>query len=169
MNAFPLLSLFERGRRYGWQCCGCTRSVERQLLGRHLGDYQLPFSVGRCRTAAVRRCHRAAAQTSTLRAELPMGQHGPFGCRCPISNIGPAAKVTHEVSVRGAGAPLIEKVRFAEDSPLEEAGYEPSVPLYGGAKSGGEGSEHGTSAACRREWYDPPSSATKLRRKCRRE
>jgi hypothetical protein len=38
-------------------------------------------------------------------------------------------KVTHEVSVRGAGAPLIEKVRFAEDSPLEGAGFEPSVPL----------------------------------------
>ena len=26
-----------------------------------------------------------------------------------------------------------------------------------------------TSAACRREWYGPPSSAAKLRRKCRRE
>jgi hypothetical protein len=35
---------------------------------------------------------------------------------------------THEVSVRGAGAPLIEKVRFAEDSPLEGDGFEPSVP-----------------------------------------
>jgi hypothetical protein len=28
----------------------------------------------------------------------------------------------------GAGAPLIEKVRFAEDSPLEGDGFEPSVP-----------------------------------------
>ena len=28
----------------------------------------------------------------------------------------------------GAGAPLIEKVKFAEDSPLEGDGFEPSVP-----------------------------------------
>jgi hypothetical protein len=31
-------------------------------------------------------------------------------------------------TLEGAGAPLIEKVRFAEDSPLEGDGFEPSVP-----------------------------------------
>ena len=35
-------------------------------------------------------------------------------------------------------------------------------------KSGRPGRRR-TSATCRREWYGPPSSATKLRRKCRRE
>jgi hypothetical protein len=40
--------------------------------------------------------------------------------------VGSAVAAMHVAE--GAGAPLIEKVRFAADSPLEEEGFEPSVP-----------------------------------------
>jgi hypothetical protein len=40
--------------------------------------------------------------------------------------VGSAVAAMHVAE--GAGAPLIEKVRFAADSPLEGDGFEPSVP-----------------------------------------
>jgi hypothetical protein len=153
----------------------------------------LPVSSGRHRgTSSLRRprpCSRDIEVAELSRG--PMFESISFrrGVHCepaghPLKGSRPKLQRASQVSIKTARAfrllftagilkSVMGKDRSRDASPKRLQRLAPPAAAWGACPlprdKSGRPLRRRTSAACRRGWYGPPSSAAKLRRKCRRE